>query len=201
MGTVVLFAALSVAAATGVVQSQPGGGSQAPKREETVVQGHLKNWSETRGLEGLEAAFKYLERTDLAALPLGRTDVEGDDLYVTVSETETKPPEGLPFEAHRRYIDIQLVVGGQEAIRFAPVTSMKTKEPYDAAKDVEFFEPPAQFGTAALRPGDFAVFAPGDGHRPGANLDGSHVSRKVVVKASVAWRDRHRAKQSDFATR
>lgn len=158
------------------------------------MQGHLKNWSDTRGLEGLEKPFQYLARTDLAALPLGRTEVEGDDIYVTVSEAETKAPDGLRFEAHRRYIDIQLVVRGQEAIGFAPVTSMKTIEPYDAAKDIEFFEPPAQFGTAALRPGDFVVFAPGDGHRPGVHLDGPHVSRKVVVKVSVAYRDRHRGK-------
>ena len=65
---------------------------------------------------------------------------------MTVSESETKPPECLPFEAHRRYIDIQFVVAGQEAIRFAPASAMKTTEPYDAAKDVEFFEPTAQFG-------------------------------------------------------
>jgi biofilm protein TabA len=194
MRIIVLLAVLWAGLDPGAMQSQPGGASQAPKRKEAVVQGHLKNWSDTPGLEGLEDAFKYLARTDLAALPLGRTDVDGDDVYVTVSETETKPPEGLPFEAHRRYIDIQLVVAGQEAIRFAPASAMKTTEPYDAAKDIEFFEPPAQFGRAALRPGDFAVFAPGDGHRPGVHLDGPHVSRKVVVKVSVAYRERHRGR-------
>lgn len=195
MKTLVLLASACAVLAATVVLSHDGRASQSSVRKESVaVQGHLKTWSETRGLEGLEDTFKYLARTDLAALPLGRTDIEGDDVYLTVSEAETKAPEQLPFEAHRRYIDIQLVVGGQEAIRFAPIGSMKTTQPYDAAKDIEFFEPPAKYGTAELRPGAFAVFAPGDGHRPGLHLDGPHVSRKVVVKVSVVYRDRHRRK-------
>jgi YhcH/YjgK/YiaL family protein len=194
MGTLVLFAALCVGAAPGERQSGSAGSRQSARREEHIVQGHLKNWSDTRGLEGLQSAFQYLQRTDLAALPLGRTDIEGDDVYVTMSEAETKAPTGLPFEAHRRYIDIQLVVAGQETIGFAPIASLKTTEPYDAAKDIEFFAPPAQFETVVLRPGDFAVFAPGGGHRPGIHLDAPHVSRKAVVKVSVAWRDRHRGK-------
>jgi len=109
-----------------------------------------------------------------------------------MSEGETKPPEQVKFEAHRRYIDIQLVVRGQEAIGVAPVSTLTTVEPYDAAKDIEFFAVPQTSETLALRAGDFAVFAPGDGHRPSLHLDGPHVSRKAVVKVSVAYRDRQR---------
>jgi biofilm protein TabA len=163
------------------------------KQEGTVKQGNLKNWSSTPGIQGLEPAFEYLARTDLAALPLGRTDIEGDDVYVTVSEAETRPPEKVRFEAHRRYIDIQLVVRGQEAMGLAPVMALVTTEPYDAAKDIEFFAVPQESTTLALHAGDFAVFVPGDGHRPGLHLDGPHVSRKAVVKVSVAYRDRQRA--------
>jgi hypothetical protein len=75
----------------------------------------------------------------------------------------------------------------------APVASLVTAEPYDTTKDIEFFGVPQESATLALRAGDFAVFAPGDGHRPSLHLDGPHVSRKVVVKVSVAYRDRQRA--------
>jgi len=158
-----------------------------------AVTGNLKDWSSTPGIKGLERAFEFLARTDLAALPLGRTDIEGSDVFLTVSEAETRAPEQVKFEAHRRYIDIQLVVRGQESIGYAPVASLVTAEPYDAAKDIEFFSVPQESATLALCAGDFAVFAPGDGHRPSLHLDGPHVSRKVVVKVSVAYRDRQRA--------
>lgn len=175
--------------------AQAQGTRQAtPRKQEGVaVTGNLKDWKSTPGIQGLERAFEYLARTDLAALPLGRTDIDGDDVFVMISEAETRPPEQVKFEAHRRYIDIQLVVRGQEAIGFAPVASLVTAEPYDAAKDIEFFAVPRQSATLALRAGDFAVFAPGDGHRPSLHLDGPHVSRKAVVKVSVAYRERRRA--------
>jgi YhcH/YjgK/YiaL family protein len=165
----------------------------SPKKQEgTVVRGNIKNWSSTPGIQGLGRVFEYLAKTDLASLPLGRTTVDGDDVYVMVSEADTRPPEQVQFEAHRRYIDIQLVVQGQEAIEVAPVAALVTAEPYDAARDIEFFAVPRTSETLALRAGDFAVFAPGDGHRPSLHLDGPHVSRKAVVKVSVAYRDRHR---------
>jgi YhcH/YjgK/YiaL family protein len=158
-----------------------------------VVRGNLKGWSSTPGIRGLERAFEFLARTDLAALPLGRTDIDGNDVFLTVSEAETRPPEQVRFEAHRRYVDIQLVVRGQESIGYAPVEKLTTVEPYDSAKDIEFFAVPQEPASLALRAGEFVVFAPGDGHRPSLHLDGPHVSRKVVVKVSVAYRDRQRA--------
>jgi biofilm protein TabA len=163
------------------------------KQEGVAVTGNLKDWSSTPGIKGLERPFEYLARTDLAALPLGRTDIDGDNVFVMMSEGETRPPEQVRFEAHRRYIDIQLVVRGQEAIGIAPVSALTTAEPYDGAKDIEFFATPRESVSLALRAGDFAVFAPGDAHRPSLHLDGPHVSRKAVVKVSVAYRDRQRA--------
>ncbi|MFO7692083.1 MAG: YhcH/YjgK/YiaL family protein [Vicinamibacterales bacterium] len=161
-----------------------------------MVRGNIRTWSSTPGVQGLERVFEYLARTDLAALPLGRTEIEGDEVYVLLSEAETRPPEQVQFETHRRYIDIQMVVRGQESIGVAPLAGLVTTEPYDAARDIEFFAVPPQSQTLALGAGDFAVFAPGDGHRPSLNLDGPHVSRKAVVKVSVAYWERQRAAPS-----
>ena len=80
-----------------------------------------------------------------------------------------------------------MVVRGQESIGVAPLAGLATVEPYDTAKDIEFFAAPQQSETLALRAGDFAVFTPNDAHRPSLHLDGPHVSRKTVVKVSVAY--------------
>jgi len=191
---IVAMCAAAIAAALAIGAQAQSTRQAAPQKQEGVaVKGNLKNWPSTPGIQGLERAFEYLARTDLSALPLGRTDIDGADVFVMLSEAETRPPEQVKFEAHRRFIDIQLVVRGQESIGYAPVASLVTAEPYDATKDIEFFSVPQESATLALRAGDFAVFAPGDGHRPSLHLDGPHVSRKAVVKVSVAYRDRHRA--------
>ena len=185
-GTVIVAVLALGALAQGTRQATPR------KQEGVAVKGNLKDWKSTPGIQGLERAFEYLARTDLSALPLGRTDIEGDDVFVMISEAGTRPPDEVKFEAHRRFIDIQLVVRGQEAIGVAPVPTLTTVEAYDSAKDIEFFAVPPQFSQLELRAGEFAVFAPGDGHRPSLHLDGPHVSRKAVVKVSVAYRDRQR---------
>jgi YhcH/YjgK/YiaL family protein len=188
---------LGVALADITSALQAGGRPQVarqapPNKEGAVTRGTLKDWRSAQGIQGLERAFEYLAGTDLTTLPLGRTDVLGDDIYVTVSEAETKPPEQVKFEAHRRYIDIQLVVRGQEAMGVAPAAALTTAEPYDPARDIEFFALPATSETVAVRAGEFVVFTPDTGHRPSLHLDGPHVSRKVVVKVSVEYRDRQR---------
>ena len=55
-----------------------------------MVHGNINTWSSTPGIGGLERAFEYLARTDLTGLPLGRTDIEGDDMYVLLAEAETR---------------------------------------------------------------------------------------------------------------
>lgn len=182
-----------VAGLAAVAEAQGAGPATAKKQEGLVVRASLEDWSKTPGIEGLERAFEYLARSDIAALPLGRTAIDGDDVYVIVSDAETLPPEQVRFEAHRRYIDIQLVVRGQEAIGFAPVASLVTADAYDPAKDVEFFATPGESVTLALHAGEFVVFVPGDGHRPSMHLDGPVVTRKAVVKVSAAYRERQRA--------
>jgi biofilm protein TabA len=155
-----------------------------------MVIGNLADWKRKKDVKGLEAAFEFLEKTDLAALPLGRNPIDGDDLYAAVSLGETKPPEAARFEAHRRYLDVQYVVSGQEGIGFAPLVSLETSEPYDETKDIEFFATPAKCAVVQMKPGRFAVFGPGEGHMPGCHLEGPHTVRKVVVKVSLAYRDR-----------
>jgi biofilm protein TabA len=165
------------------------GAAAGERGEAPVASGKLADWKQIDGTQGLEAAFTFLAGTDLAALPLGRTTIDGDQVFAIVSEAETRAPEVSRFEAHRKYIDVQYLASGQELIGFAPVRALETTEPYDAAKDIEFFSRPAEYASIELRPGRFAVFVPGDGHMPSVHLDGPHVVRKVVVKISKALRD------------
>lgn len=50
--------------------------------------------------------FNFLIDNDLTALPVGRIDIEGDELFVLVQEYTTRPVESGKWEAHQKYIDI-----------------------------------------------------------------------------------------------
>ena len=61
----------------------------------------------------MRTAFSFLREADLARLPLGRADIDGDEVFANVQEYDTVPAGQKQMEAHRRYYDVQYVVEGE----------------------------------------------------------------------------------------
>ena len=54
----------------------------------------LENLNQYTGLfPNLDKAIDFIEDNDVSALPLGRTEIAGDDVYVTELEAEPTPGE------------------------------------------------------------------------------------------------------------
>jgi YhcH/YjgK/YiaL family protein len=130
-------------------------------------------------------AFDFLKNNDLSKLELKRYDVDGDSLFVMVSEYSTKNPADAKYEAHRKYIDIQYVVSGSELIGIAPITSLNsTLQEYDGTKDIEFLT--TKMGKMfQATPARFFIFFPEDAHMPGVKVETNTPVRKVVVKVCI----------------
>lgn len=116
----------------------------------------------------------------------GRMDVDGDRLYASVATYETGSREERRFEAHRRYVDVQVLLEGEEVIDVSLDQDLPALEAYDEKRDVMFMEPPRQVASLAMRPGYFAVFYPHDIHRPGCHLGEKRRVRKIVMKVACA---------------
>ena len=134
-------------------------------------------------LPGLGKAAAFLSREDLARLPDGRVAIDGDRVFANLQTYDTKPIDMRGFEAHRKYADVQAVLGGEgELCGFAvPTAEQDVVAPYDAAKDVLFCAPPL-CEWLRLTPGFFALFLPQDAHEPGRQLGEVARVRKCVVK-------------------
>jgi len=128
---------------------------------------------------------------DVAAdVPDGRIEIDGEHLYASVASYETGTRDERRFEAHRRYIDIQVLLAGEEAVDVTLERDLPPLEVYDPQRDVMFLKPPAHAATLPLRPGWFAVFYPHDVHRPGCHLEGKRAVRKIVMKVAGSERPR-----------
>lgn len=127
-------------------------------------------------------AFDFLSKTDLAKLPEGRNDILGDRLFVIIEKTAGLGKGAAKLEAHRRYIDIQLCLGGIEEIGWRPAAHCTLPDTtYNAEKDIAFFaDRPETWLT--LPPLTFAIFHPHDAHAPKA---GTGKIFKAVVKVAV----------------
>ncbi len=131
---------------------------------------------------GFEKAFNFLRQQPLENLAEGRHEIDGDKVYAMVTEKPGKKQEDAKLEVHDAYIDIQILVKGQESFGYLDRRFCKeVHTPYDSAKDIAFFkDAPEVF--FSLEPGNIAVFFPYDGHAP---MIGDGPIRKIVVKVKV----------------
>jgi YhcH/YjgK/YiaL family protein len=135
--------------------------------------------------ERWDKAFTFLKNNDLSKLEIKRYDIDGDNLYAPVSEYVTKNEEDAKFEAHRKYIDIQYVIKGEEQMSVAPLSSLKeVTEQYNETKDVGFMTVNDSKSYNA-GPDRFFIFFPSDIHRPSVKIGQNAQVKKIVVKVKV----------------
>ncbi len=130
--------------------------------------------------EAWSAAYDFLTEGGLDSLALGRHDLDGNGTFVNVQEYITK--DSAHFEAHRKYVDIQILTSGKEYIRISPVDGVKTEvSPYNDAEDIEFFDKD-DYAERLLDGSNMIVLFPCDGHMPCMKAVENEPVRKVVVK-------------------
>jgi len=129
-------------------------------------------------------AFAFLARPDLAALPTGKQVLDGERMFALIQDYQTKPRSEGVLEAHRRYIDIQFIVSGVEAIGYAPYAVQPEREPFTPERDIGFYL--GTFTPCRLEAGMLAILWPEDAHAPGLQADDSPAMvRKVVIKVEA----------------
>jgi YhcH/YjgK/YiaL family protein len=142
----------------------------------------LENIKNYEGLGRVYTALKFLADTDFSKVELGRYELQGDDIFYMVQQYETDPDKTIS-EAHKKYIDIQFMVDGEEIIGVAPICCEKTETEARPENDVWFYE--CKTEPLTLIKNSFMVLYPNDLHCPGVAVDGARECHKVVVKVKV----------------
>lgn len=128
---------------------------------------------------GIAKALAFLATPQVTSLAPGRYDIAGEDIFAIVDKCQGRGREASPLEVHRRYIDVQYVVSGDEWMGWAPLV--------DCSIDENGFSSDQDFGLCMERPhswvqvlpGYFTIFYPSDAHAPLAGAGDVH---KIVVK-------------------
>ncbi|MBA4410289.1 MAG: YhcH/YjgK/YiaL family protein [Odoribacter sp.] len=133
--------------------------------------------------ENLNIGFEFLKNTDLAALKNGKHEIRGMEIFALVNEADTKEDQECQLEAHRNYADIQYIVSGREFIGYAALNDQPVLKEYFPERDIIFFS--GETKPIYLEAGMFVVFFPQDAHRPGMQVAGPEMVKKVVVKVRI----------------
>ncbi|MGL6065406.1 MAG: YhcH/YjgK/YiaL family protein [Fusobacteriaceae bacterium] len=135
----------------------------------------------------IQKATNYLKKTDFTKMEVGRFHPFGEiDMFVQVIDLETKKEEEIMPEIHKKYIDIQFLVKGEERIGVS-VDNGKNKisENYNSERDILFYSESINEFYIKMIQGTFAVFFPNIIHRPGCLINEKMMIRKVVIKINV----------------
>ena len=129
----------------------------------------------------LDAALDRLNEAFLATVGPETMQLEGDKLYVTRFTYDTLPLEDTFFEAHKRYLDIHLMMEGEERVDIASPEGLTL---FEQQGDFYAYRGEGE-QSLVLRPGSFLVVFPEDAHRIKIQVNGPETVSKVVFKVLV----------------
>ncbi len=132
--------------------------------------------------EAIRKAVTYLKETDFDHLADGVYEIDGKMMYAQVFTFTSKPVcEGKP-ELHKKYLDVQFWISGEEMCGVAPINGVGSCIEVIPERDLYFYDGVENESFIHATKGCYAVFFPNDVHRPGCVVDAPLTYRKVVVK-------------------
>lgn len=109
-------------------------------------------------------AVNYLTQLHDDDFSIGRHEVN-DDFFYNVIEYETSDNANKFYESHRKNIDIQFLLAGEEVMQVVDANRLQIFAPYDSVKDYTLYYPKQLPASIVLRPGSIMVLYPTDAHR------------------------------------
>lgn len=132
------------------------------------------------GNELIDKALAYIKETGLERLPETKVELSGEDLICCgATEAKLRSRENAPLEAHKKYIDLQVIISGKDKFGLKAVKDCGAiKKEYNEAKDTLFYE--GGFNEeVTLEGGEMILIKPDTAHAP---CIGEGTVRKCVFK-------------------
>lgn len=136
------------------------------------------------------ALFALLSRPEfsLAAMQAhddGKIQPQNADWFCNIGPANTAPRETRHTEFHRQYLDIQVVLEGEEIIHFS-CQDARSLPAEERKPDLFILARPELTQAVHLRAGDFVTFYPGEAHQALCAVGEPAAVRKAVFKIPLA---------------
>lgn len=135
-----------------------------------------------RLLDKNSVEYKRVMETALGVCKKIELDKES---FVLEQAYNSKDREECFFESHRKYIDMQFILSGEEIIEVSNTNLLIVSLAYNEELDFIKYEEANGSSSIVLKAGDVAIFYPQDAHMPCIKVTKSIKVIKVVVKVGV----------------
>src|SRR5687767_10130221 len=106
----------------------------------------------------IRMALDALAAGEIRTKPVGRYDLDGDNVYAMVQEYTTRTRAEGKWEAHGKYIDVQFCAQGVELMGYANLNDLAITETYNEKDDYLLAAGEGSFIT--LHEGMFTILYP-----------------------------------------
>lgn len=103
--------------------------------------------------------------------------------YMMLQEGTTRPTADGDYEAHRIYLDVQVLLEGHETVVWADLDSLEETVPYDGGKDKAMYAGPGS--VLEVAPGMCYLCWPHDAHKACRCSGEPGPFRKAVIKLAL----------------
>ena len=149
-----------------------------------MIYDQLSNLKLYKGINpNLDTAIDYISSHNLAELPLGKTVIDGDNVYINVMETKAQPIEERKYEVHKYYMDIQMDLEGVERIDTGNTCETSILD-YNDEADVATASAP-DMAQCLIGPGNFIICMANEPHKPNIAVSNETFLKKAVCKVHI----------------
>ncbi|MGL5351323.1 MAG: YhcH/YjgK/YiaL family protein [Cetobacterium sp.] len=146
-----------------------------------MIFGQLNELKFYKGIsQGLDAAIEAIENGSYKNGVLGKNEIDGDNVFFNLQECKTKILEECFFECHKKYIDIHVVIEGEEGIGYSLKDSLKEKSEFNEESDFGVLEGIEEYRMNMTKD-NFLVVFPDEPHMPLIAKNNEPTELKKVV--------------------
>lgn len=133
--------------------------------------------------ENVKECLEFAKKNDLLSFEPGSHEIDGKRLFVNIAEYETTERENRPWEAHKDYLDLHLMLRGSEILDLGFIENMEQKE-YVPEEDFLPLDGDRSC-SVILSEGDFLVCYPDDAHLTAVKNGEIQKIKKAIFKIQI----------------
>ena len=142
----------------------------------------IENIGRYADIRDLSEAVDYILHHNVAAMPAGHYEIDGEHLFLNIFEFQGKCRDDARYEVHGKYLDLQYVLSGCEQMGYLPSAAAGMQKINNNSGDIWFYSYRPEETELTVNAGMFAVFYPGELHAPGIGLSDGPMIKKAVFK-------------------
>lgn len=126
--------------------------------------------------------IEFLKNNDLRTMEEGKYPIKDKKLFLSVQVAKQRTKESAFIETHIEMVDIQIPISCAETYGYSPLCDLPEFE-YDAEMDMTKYGDTKPQTYVTIKPGQFVIFFPQDGHAP-CIIDEQEI-KKVIFKVKA----------------